>query len=103
LVKPSLECGSDSGPTGTLDPGGTGGDIVVRERQQDAATGADANRHISAFLDFDLSSVPAFDTGAGDTAVLELDFQGRLNTNNHFLSVAQITGGSWNSTTSLPS
>ena len=89
-------------PTGNLSPGSPPGDIVVRERGTNAVTGSEGDMHIAAFLNFDLSGVTSFNI-AEETATFSLDFQGRINVNNHFLSVAQVTGGAWNSTTNLPS
>lgn len=84
---------------GAKDPGPTAGTYVVREREQDTT---EHERHISAFSNFDLSGVAGFNPGAGDQAFFDLDFQGRLNTaNDSPLYVAQVTGGSW-STSSLP-
>jgi hypothetical protein len=89
--------------TVTVPAGGTAGpttgDIVVRERSDDTTQ----NLHISAFLNFQTSSIASFDPAAGDKAYFGVDFQGRLNTVNAVpLYVGQVTGGSW-STSSLPS
>ncbi len=52
-------------------PGGTAGDIVIRERGSDN----DLNVHISAFMNFDLPALPRFSPQAGDTATFSLDFK----------------------------
>ena len=84
---------------GTMAPGTTPGTYVLREREPDSS---EFDMHISAFSNFDLSSVGNFILGAGDKATFELDFQGRLNTSTDSpLYAAQVTGGNWSSS-SLP-
>lgn len=74
-------------------PGPMSGDILIRERGTDTA---DLESHVSAFLNFDLGSLPRFSPAAGDTATFSLEFQDRYNTSQPAgLFVGQVTAGAW--------
>ncbi|MBK1790139.1 Ig-like domain-containing protein [Persicirhabdus sediminis] len=90
-----ITVGSES-PT---DPGTTTGTYVIRERKTDL----DPEMHISAFVNFDVSSIGDFDPARGDTAEVSFVLDGTLNTNNNAaLYLARVTGGEWNSSNKLP-
>ncbi|MHC5068577.1 MAG: Ig-like domain-containing protein, partial [Planctomycetota bacterium] len=84
---------------GAQDPynvSGVDGTYVVSER------GADTSKfqyHISTFANFDLAALAAFDSAAGDTAVVSVVLQDRKS-DSHVATmyVAQVTGGAWDET-----
>ncbi|MBK1790138.1 Ig-like domain-containing protein [Persicirhabdus sediminis] len=98
-INPPLTGGITTPAAEPADQGSTTGSYVIRERGNDD----EANRHISAFFQYDLSLVGDFDPVRGDSAEITLSFEGILNTGGQSgLWLGRITGGSWNTTDNKP-